>query len=198
MTSEEIKAKAQKYVLQSWSKQKNTNPMPIEKAEGIYFYDYDGNRYTDMSSQLVNLNLGFGNKAIEHAINEQASKYCYLSPALGCEARSELAELIVTHLPQEFGKIFFTNAGADANENAIHQCDLEDLLLICLAFYTVLISNVLSCLLSRQHHHKNILCLHLLLVLHRASVQPHAADMRIARTTTNCIRLLFLCYKQLS
>lgn len=119
MTSEEIKAKAQKYVLQSWSKQKNTNPMPIEKAEGIYFYDYDGNRYTDMSSQLVNLNLGFGNKAIEHAINEQASKYCYLSPALGCEARSELAELIVTHLPQEFGKIFFTNAGADANENAV-------------------------------------------------------------------------------
>ena len=54
MTPKEINENAKKYVLQSWSKQKNSNPMPIEKAEGIYFYDYDGNRYTDMTSQLVN------------------------------------------------------------------------------------------------------------------------------------------------
>ena len=53
MTPKEINENAKKYVLQSWSKQKNSNPMPIEKAEGIYFYDYDGNRYTDMTSQLV-------------------------------------------------------------------------------------------------------------------------------------------------
>lgn len=119
MTPQEINENAKKYVLQSWSKQKNSNPTPIEKAEGIYFYDYDGNRYTDMSSQLVNLNLGFGNQAIEKAIQEQASQYCYLSPALGCEARSELAKLLVEHLPDSFGKIFFTNAGADANENAV-------------------------------------------------------------------------------
>lgn len=119
MTPQEIKENAKKYVLQSWSKQKNSNPIPIEKAEGIYFYDYDGNRYTDMTSQLVNLNLGFGNKAIEKAIQEQTSKYCYLSPALGSEARSELAKLLVEHLPNSFGKIFFTNAGADANENAV-------------------------------------------------------------------------------
>ena len=84
MTPKEINENAKKYVLQSWSKQKNSNPMPIEKAEGIYFYDYDGNRYTDMTSQLVNLNLGFGNKEIEQAITKQASQYCYLSPALGC------------------------------------------------------------------------------------------------------------------
>ena len=57
-----------KYVLQSWSKQGNLNPIPVAKADGIYFYDFDGNRYTDMSSQLVNLNLGYGNKAIGDAI----------------------------------------------------------------------------------------------------------------------------------
>ena len=119
MTPKEINENAKKYVLQSWSKQKNSNPMPIEKAEGIYFYDYDGNRYTDMTSQLVNLNLGFGNKEIEQAITKQASQYCYLSPALGCEARSTLGKLLIEHLPDSFGKIFFTNAGADANENAV-------------------------------------------------------------------------------
>ena len=68
MTPEEIVENHKKYVLQSWSKQGNLNPIPVAKADGIYFYDFDGNRYTDMSSQLVNLNLGYGNKAIGDAI----------------------------------------------------------------------------------------------------------------------------------
>lgn len=68
MTPEKIVENHKKYVLQSWSKQGNLNPIPVAKADGIYFYDFDGNRYTDMSSQLVNLNLGYGNKATDYAI----------------------------------------------------------------------------------------------------------------------------------
>lgn len=68
MTPEKIVENHKKYVLQSWSKQGNLNPIPVAKADGIYFYDFDGNRYTDMSSQLVNLNLGYGNKATSDAI----------------------------------------------------------------------------------------------------------------------------------
>lgn len=68
MTPEKIVENHKKCVLQSWSKQGNLNPIPVAKADGIYFYDFDGNRYTDMSSQLVNLNLGYGNKAIDYAI----------------------------------------------------------------------------------------------------------------------------------
>jgi sugar diacid utilization regulator len=68
MTPEKIVENHKKYVLQSWSKQGNLNPIPVAKADGIYFYDFDSNRYTDMSSQLVNLNLGYGNKAIGDAI----------------------------------------------------------------------------------------------------------------------------------
>lgn len=68
MTPEKIVENHKKYVLQSWSKQGNLNPIPVAKTDGIYFYDFDGNRYTDMSSQLVNLNLGYGNKAIDYAI----------------------------------------------------------------------------------------------------------------------------------
>jgi taurine--2-oxoglutarate transaminase len=114
-----IRNKSKKYVLQSWSRQKDLNPIPIEKAEGIYFYDYKGNRYTDMSSQLVNSNLGFGNRDIIEAIKEQTEKYCFIGPAYAAEPRAELAEMIIGLMPDTFGKVFFTNAGADANENAI-------------------------------------------------------------------------------
>jgi len=119
MTGTEIRDKQKQYVLQSWSKQGAINPIAVEKAEGIYYYDFDGNRYTDMASQLVNLNLGYGNKDIADAIKEQVDKYCYIGPSLGSEPRAELAEMIIKLLPDSFGKVFFTNAGADANENAI-------------------------------------------------------------------------------
>ncbi len=119
MNGEEIKEKQKSYVLQSWSKQGGMNPIAVERAEGIYFYDYDGKRYADMSSQLVNLNLGFGNQDIADAIKAQVDKFCFVGPSYAAESRSELAEMIVKLLPDSFGKVFFTNAGADANENAI-------------------------------------------------------------------------------
>lgn len=117
--AETIKQKSLKYNLQSWSKQGGLNPIPVEKAEGIYYWDYDGNRYSDMSAQLVNLNLGHGNKEIVEAIKAQADQYCYMGPGFAVESRADLAELVVNLLPDSFGKVFFTNAGADANENAV-------------------------------------------------------------------------------
>ncbi|NLK95996.1 MAG: aminotransferase class III-fold pyridoxal phosphate-dependent enzyme [Clostridiales bacterium] len=119
MKGEEIKEKSLKYNLQSWSKQGGLNPIPIEKAEGIYMWDYDGNRYTDMSSQLVNMNVGFGNKDIAEAIKKQVDQYCFVAPSYAVESRATLAEMIINLMPDNMGKVFFTNAGADANENAI-------------------------------------------------------------------------------
>ena len=119
MTTEDIRKMSAQYCLQSWSKQRGLNPIVVEKGEGIYFWDPDGNRYTDMSSQLVNLNLGFGNQAIIDAINEQAEKYCFVGPAYASEPRVKLAKMLIDLLPDNMGKIFFTNGGADANENAI-------------------------------------------------------------------------------
>lgn len=119
MTGAEVSQACKTYSLQSWSKQGNIAQLPIEKAEGIYFWDYDGNRYTDMSSQLVNNNLGFGNKAISDAIKEQVDKFCFVGPSYGAESRGKLAKKIVELMPDNIAKVFFTNAGADANENAI-------------------------------------------------------------------------------
>ncbi len=119
MTGKEISKMCKTYSMQSWSKQKNAGQMAVEKAEGIYYWDYEGNRYTDMSSQLVNMNLGFGNKAIGDAIKKQVDQYCFVGPSYGTEVKGKLSKMIVELLPDNFGKIFFTNAGADANENAI-------------------------------------------------------------------------------
>lgn len=119
MTGTEIKETLKEYNLQSWSKQKGLNPICVEKAEGIYFWDYDGNRYSDMSSQLVNMNLGFGNKAIGDAIKAQVDRYCFVGPSYGAESRAKLAKKIIELMPDNMGKVFFTNAGADANENAV-------------------------------------------------------------------------------
>jgi len=114
-----IREKDKKYNLHSWSAQGKLNPIVVTKAEGIYFWDEDGKRYADMSSQLVNLNLGYGNKAIGDAIKEQVDKFCFVGPSYATEAKSTLAEMIINLLPDSFGKVFFTNAGADANENAV-------------------------------------------------------------------------------
>lgn len=119
MTPEEIKETQKTYVLQSWNKQKGLNPIPIEHCDNIYLYDYDGNRYADMSSLHVNMNLGYGNEAINNAIKSKLERYAFISEAYADEDRAKLAKLIVSQMPDNMGKVFFTNAGADANENAV-------------------------------------------------------------------------------
>ena len=119
MNAEEIRKNQTSYVLQSWSKQKGLDPLVFEKGEGIYLWDSDGKCYADMTSQLVNLNVGHGNREIIRGIQEQAEKFCYLSPAYASEARGTLAKMIVGLMPDNMAKVFFTNGGADANENAI-------------------------------------------------------------------------------
>ena len=119
MTGQDITRIQKQYNLQSWSRQKNINPIPVVKAEGIYFWDDEGNRYSDMSSQLVNMNLGFGNKAIGDAIKAQVDKYCYVTPGYASEPRGLLAEKIIELMPDNMGKVFYTNAGAEAIENAV-------------------------------------------------------------------------------
>lgn len=114
-----IREKSLKYNIHSWSAQGALKPIVVTKAEGIYFWDEDGKRYADMSSQLVNSNLGHGNKAIIDAICEQAQKIPFMGPGFAMDCRSDAAEAIVELTGLKGAKVFFTNAGAEANENAI-------------------------------------------------------------------------------
>ena len=114
-----IREKSLKYNIHSWSAQGGLAPKVITKAEGIYFWDEDGKKYADMSSQLVNSNLGHGNKAIIDAIIEQAQKIPFMGPGFAMDCRSDAAEAVVELTGLKGAKVFFTNAGAEANENAI-------------------------------------------------------------------------------
>lgn len=114
-----IKETDLKYNLHSWSAQSTLNPEVITKAEGIYIWNEEGKKFYDMSSQLVNMNLGHGNQKIIQAIKDQAEKLPFIGPAYACEARAEAAKKIVEVAPDNMSKVFLTNAGAEANENAI-------------------------------------------------------------------------------
>lgn len=96
------------------------NPIPVEKADGIFFWDYNGKKYYDMSSQLANVNLGYGNKEIINAIKEQVDILPYIAPAYASGPRAELAKMIIDLAPDNMGKVFFSCGGSDANEAAIY------------------------------------------------------------------------------
>lgn len=115
----EIVGKHQKYILQSWSKA-GGDVLPIEKAKGIYFWDYDGKKYADMASLLVCSNLGHELPEIVEAIKEQAEQMCFMAPAYASKPKSDLAEMLIEAAgADDYSRVLFTNAGADANENAI-------------------------------------------------------------------------------
>jgi taurine--2-oxoglutarate transaminase len=114
-----IKETSLMYNLHSWSAQNKISPKEIVKAEGIYFWDSEGNRYYDMSSQSVNSNLGHGHPKLVKAIQDQAAKIPFINPGFAVDVRAEAAKKIVEKSGLPGAKVFFTNAGAEANENAI-------------------------------------------------------------------------------
>src|ERR1044072_3282041 len=110
---------AKRYVLYSGSPQDAVAPIAVAGAEGRYFWDYDGKRYLDFASQLVNVSIGHQHPKIVAAIKEQADKLCTIGPPMATEPRSTLARLIAEVTPGDLNMTFFTNGGAEANENAI-------------------------------------------------------------------------------
>ena len=115
----QIVADAKEYVLYSWSVQSQINPIAVAGAEGRHFWDYDGKRYLDFASQLVNVSIGHQHPRLVAAIKEQADKLCTIGPPMATEPRSTLARLIAEVTPGDISMAFFTNGGAEANENAI-------------------------------------------------------------------------------
>lgn len=112
------------HVFHSWSAQALIDPLPVAGGEGATFWDYAGNRYLDFSSQLVNLNLGHQHPDLVAAIQEQAGRLATIQPSMANATRGELARRISEIAPDGFSKVFFTNGGADANENAVRMARL--------------------------------------------------------------------------
>jgi taurine--2-oxoglutarate transaminase len=120
-----VKALDKAHVFHSWSAQALIDPLPIASASGSYFTDYDGKSYLDFSSQLVNVNIGYQHPKLVAAIQEYAAKMCTIQPAFANDARSEAARMIAELAPGELNQVFFTNGGAEANENALRMARLH-------------------------------------------------------------------------
>ena len=107
------------YTLFSWSKQKNIAPIAVKYGEGVYLYDYDGKRYIDFSSGLMNVNIGHGNQRITEAVVKQLQEVAYVTPSCVTKARGELGKKLAEICPGDLNRAFFTLCGATSIENAI-------------------------------------------------------------------------------
>ncbi len=114
-----IYSDGRKYNLYSWSAQNKIKPIVITKAKGIFIYDEDGKEYYDVSSQLVNMNVGHGHPKVIEAIAAQARDMAFIAPFYATKVKSEAAKKIISIAPKNMGKVFFTNAGAESNEHAM-------------------------------------------------------------------------------
>ncbi|MGW7085224.1 aminotransferase class III-fold pyridoxal phosphate-dependent enzyme [Streptomyces sp. NPDC054871] len=120
-----VKAADRAHVFHSWSAQELIDPLAVAGADGSYFWDYDGNRYLDFTSGLVYTNIGYQHPKVVAAIQKQAAEMTTFAPAFAVEARSEAARLIAERTPGDLDKIFFTNGGAEAVENATRMARLH-------------------------------------------------------------------------
>ncbi len=119
MSGEQIVALSKKHTLYEWSAQSKVDPIPVAKAKGIYFWTPEGKRFIDFNSQLMSVNIGHGDARVIEAIHQQASILAYANPFMATEPRARLGAKLAEITPGDIDTFFFTNGGAEANENAI-------------------------------------------------------------------------------
>ena len=118
MTSEEIVALCKQHTIFEWSAQRTFEPIPVAGAKGVYFWTPEGKRYIDFNSQLMCVNIGHGEPRVIKAIQEQAATLAYANPFMATEPRARLGAKLAEITPGDIDVFFFTNGGAEANENA--------------------------------------------------------------------------------
>lgn len=120
LSRQEIVDLSRATTLYEWTAQSAMKPLVIDRAKGIYFWDVDGKRYMDFNSQLMCVNIGHGDERVINAIKAQLDQVAYVAPTTATTAvRAELGRLLQEITPGNLSKAFFTNGGAEANENAI-------------------------------------------------------------------------------
>lgn len=124
MNHAELVALNKQHTITSWTSQQSWNPISMTRADGIYFWDADGKKYIDWSSQLVNVNVGHAHPHVTKAIQEQAAKLSFAYPGIATEPRARLGQMLADVTPGDLNKAFFTLGGADAIENAIKMARL--------------------------------------------------------------------------
>ena len=119
MTGDEIAALTKQHTLFEWSAQAAVDPIPVARSKGIHFWTPEGKRFIDFNSQLMCVNIGHGDARVIAAIQQQAATLAYASPFMATEPRARLGAKLAEITPGDIDTFFFTNGGAEANENAV-------------------------------------------------------------------------------
>ena len=119
LSGDEIVRLTKAHTLYEWSAQSRVDPIPVAGAKGCWFWTPEGKRYLDFNSQLMCVNIGHGHERVIRAIQEQAEQLAYVNPFMASEPRARLGEKLASIAPGDIDVFFFTNGGAEANENAI-------------------------------------------------------------------------------
>jgi taurine--2-oxoglutarate transaminase len=118
LTGEEIVSLSKKHTIFEWVAQSAVDPIPVARAKGVYFWTPEGKRFLDFNSQLMSVNIGHSDERVVKAIHEQAAMVAYVTPAMATEPRARLGAKLAELTPGDLDVFFFTNGGAEANENA--------------------------------------------------------------------------------
>ncbi len=118
MTGDELVALSKKHTIYEWSAQGAIDPIPVARAKGVYFWTPEGKRFLDFNSQLMCVNIGHGDPRVVKAIQDQAAVLPYANPFMATEPRARLGAKLAEISPGDIDVFFFTNGGAEANENA--------------------------------------------------------------------------------
>jgi len=119
ISNEEILSLSLEHGFWTWSAQGKVAPIPVERAEGVYFWDINGKRYLDFNSMVMCVNIGHGNQHVINAIIEQARALPFAGPPMATRPRARLGKLLSEITPGNLDRFLFTLGGADANENAV-------------------------------------------------------------------------------
>src|SRR5690242_21540927 len=119
LSGAEIVELCRRHTLFEWSAQSAVDPIPVERSKGINFWTPEGKRFIDFNSQLMCVNIGHGDPRVIKAIQDQAATLAYANPFMATEPRAKLGRKLAEICPGDIDVFFFTNGGAEANENAI-------------------------------------------------------------------------------
>jgi taurine--2-oxoglutarate transaminase len=119
MTNDDIISLSKRHTLFEWSAQDAVQPIPVARASGVHFWTSEGKRYLDFNSQLMCVNIGHGDARVVRAIEQQLAVLPYANPFMATEVRARLGEKLAAICPGDIDAFFFTNGGAEANENAM-------------------------------------------------------------------------------
>jgi 4-aminobutyrate aminotransferase len=100
-----------------WTQMTHLQP---ERAEGIYIYDTNGERWTDFTSGIGVTNTGHSHPRVVKAVQEQVAKMIHAQILLVMpQITLDLAAALNEVTPEKIDRFFFSNSGAEAIEAAV-------------------------------------------------------------------------------